>query len=144
MTSRVSGHDPDIGLSLLIQEKQRAEAAAKKLEAKKMAEEEAAQLASSAKKASSKAASASKVHSFLSLPFLAPCTARLVFTKQQSETELAAAPQCQSHATWQGSCLGKAEQCCIPANFFRRHNKLNNWPEVQGTRSILGFFVEDA
>ena len=69
MTSRVSGHDPDIGLSLLIQEKQRAEAAAKKLEAKKMAEEEAAQLASSAKKASSKAASASKVHSFLSLPF---------------------------------------------------------------------------
>lgn len=43
-----------------VQEKQRAEAAAKKLEAKKMAEEEAAQLASSAKKA----ASASKVQAF--------------------------------------------------------------------------------
>ena len=52
----------------ILQEKQRAEAAAKKLEAKKMAEEEAAQLASSAKKSSSKSASTSKVH-LLSVSF---------------------------------------------------------------------------
>ncbi len=45
----------------LLQEKQRAEAAAKKLEAKKLAEEEAASLASSAKKSSSKSAGAPKV-----------------------------------------------------------------------------------
>ena len=44
-----------------LQEKQRAEAAAKKLEAKKLAEEEAASLASSAKKSSSKAAGTPKV-----------------------------------------------------------------------------------
>jgi len=44
-----------------LQEKQRAEAAAKKLEAKKLAEEEAASLASSAKKSSSKSAGTLKV-----------------------------------------------------------------------------------
>lgn len=45
-----------------LQEKQRAEAAAKKLEAKKMAEAEKAALASSAKKTSSKSAGTPKEH----------------------------------------------------------------------------------
>ena len=45
-----------------VQEKQRAEAAAKKLEAKKMAEAEEAALASSAKKPSSKTAGTPKVY----------------------------------------------------------------------------------
>ena len=50
-----------------VQDKQRAEAAAKKLEAKKMAEAEEAALASSAKKPSSKSAGAPKVPSVIHL-----------------------------------------------------------------------------
>ena len=62
------GQDTETCCYNAVQDKQRAEAAAKKLEAKKMAEEEAAQLANSAKKSSSKAASASKVHSYSYTP----------------------------------------------------------------------------
>ena len=50
-----------------VQEQQRAEAAAKKLEAKKMAEAEEVALASSAKKSSSKSAGTPKVQSAIPL-----------------------------------------------------------------------------
>ena len=60
-----TGHSAITRSVASLQEKQRAEAAAKKLEAKKMAEEEAAQLASSSKKSSSKSAGTPKVHTFL-------------------------------------------------------------------------------